>query len=110
MDRRLHIARNGTGAVAVTRPGNTVDTQVVPQVGKIHSIGRISCRLTHLASSTVRDNTVLIRLLTPLKEPNKLADPRLVDLKRDKHWGRIEQIGMEVRKGRSNMGAEGQAE
>ena len=45
---------------------------------------------------------MLICLVAKLKELNKLADPRVVDLERDKHWGRTDQIRMVFRKGRSN--------
>ena len=57
-------------------------------MGKVHSIGSSGCHLTHPAGGTIRDredNTEFIGLIAHLKEPNKFADTRVVDLKGNQH-------------------------
>ena len=53
------------------------------------------------------DNTVFVHLVVHLEEPNNFAVPGIPNLKRDKHWDRINQIGMESRESGSHLGAEG---
>ena len=82
-------------------------------MSKVHSIGSSGCRLARPASGTIRDredNTVFISLIAHLKELNKLANPRVANLKRDKHWDTVGQLRRVAWKSRSNVGAESQAD